>query len=164
MSESNTEGRIHIAFAKKEAGVEEKKILITPEMYLDGKVWASQKWADTGDVRRAMQATVGTHVVYARSDEALAYSFSDSEGRENILVGNGHHRTAAGIVENTPFEIQIDGDLGVLPQEILENPTLAMQKLAVLGIEGVWPFKTFMVEFVKKKTDLKRQAIRSKDL
>ncbi len=154
MSESNSEG-IRIKFVPEHEKPKEI-IAVTPEMFLEGKVWASQKWADTGDVKRAMQATAGEEVSYTKSDEALAYSFHDSEGRENILIGNGHHRTAAGIVEGSPYKLQIDGNLGVLSQEILENPNLAMQKLAVLGIEGVWPFKTFMVEFVKKKTDLKR--------
>ncbi len=151
MLESN--GGIKITFLKE--GVEQaRKVPITPEMYLDGRLFASQKWAKTGDVEKAVALMKGKIPDYRRPDESVAYSFLNQEGQECILVGNGHHRTAIGIVEGRPYEITIGGELGVLPNELLYNPHLAMQKLAVLGVEGVFPFREFMQEFVKKKTDL----------
>lgn len=151
MTESNEGIRIKVLKESEE----DRRVTVTPEMYLEGRVWASQKWVKTDDLFKALAFTEGRIPDYKKPDKSLAYVFLDKKRKENILIGNGHHRTAAGIIENKPYEIAVGGSLGILPDKVLHDPILARQKLAVLGVEGVWPFKEFMNEFVRKKTDLR---------
>lgn len=154
MSESNSEGRIDIKFIKTEHGVDKEKILITPDMYLTGRLYASQDWAKRADVEKARAFTQGIIPDYKSPDRSEAYTFHVEADQEiRVLIGNGHHRTAEGLLEGRPYGLEVGAYLGVLSQELLDNPQLAMQKLAVLGIQGVFPFKKFMQKFIDVRID-----------
>lgn len=151
MEESNREG-INIRILK-ESEPAERKTAVTAEMFANGEIWASQNWAREADKKKAIAFTRGLIGDYKRPDESEAFVFLTEDGRENILILNGHHRSAQGIVEEKPYEIAIRGGLGVLSPEILQNPQLAAQKLAVLGIEGIWPFRDFIRIYLDVRID-----------
>lgn len=126
---------------------EAHKFTVTGDLYLEGRLYATQPWATEPEKRRAINFLAGNNRLYSAKEGPMGYRFRDREGRECILIGDGHHRTGESIVEGKGIGVEIDADLGVLTPEILVNPHLAAQKLAVLGLEGIWPFQTFMDEF-----------------
>lgn len=130
---------------------ETSKFIVTPEVFHEGRLFASQNWVTPGDIRKAHALAEGNDLY--GEEEVMGYSFTDSEGRACFLVGDGHHRAAVFLAEGKELSATIDARIKVTP-EMLLNPSLAAQKLAILGIEGIWPFRDFMKEFVEVKVNM----------
>ncbi len=140
------EGKIDfIARAEREAN----KVTVTGSLMHEGRLFATQMWATEPEKRRAVNFLAGDSNLYNSKENPMGYRFRDVKGLECILIGDGHHRTGESIIEGKGIEIEIDADLGTIPPEMLNNPKLAAQKLAVLGLDGIWPFEVFMEAFNK---------------
>lgn len=123
-------------------------ISITSEMYLEGRLYSSQIWATKDEAKRAKKLIAYGENTYGNPNP-IVYTFQDEEGRDCILVGDGHHRVGYAIVEGIPLTAEVDAKLGVIEQEMLQNPKKTAQRFAVLGIEGIYPFKSFMNSFIE---------------
>lgn len=126
--------------------------ILGANMYTTGKMWASQSWAKKADVKRAQDFFQGKDTY--GNKKPLVYRFTNPEGETCYLIGDGHHRAGEALIEGKDLQAQIDADLGTIEQELLDNPRLAAQKFAVLGIEGIWQFREFMRIFTDVRIDL----------
>lgn len=133
---------------------EAHKLPVTATMFLEGRLYASQNWAKASGVKRAKDFVSGMANIYKPSEPVVAYAFQDEEGRECILMGDGHHRVGESLIEGKKIEAEIDAKLGILGKDLLEDPKKAAQAFGVIGIEGIWPFKTFMSRFTDARIDL----------
>lgn len=150
-SEESPIGKVKIEMTPlSERGM--RTFTVNAKAYGDGKLFASQDWVKPEDVAKAKKYVAGENG-YGESQRILGFKFIDKNGRECFLIGDGHHRAAAAIVEGRDLEYEIDADLGILPEEILKDPKLAAQKLAILGVKGLWPFQAFMRKFTEVKFD-----------
>lgn len=145
----------NIIFTPKEK-LASRGVILDADMYTSGRLYASQIWIKPGDITPAYQYVKGKDT-YGKGHEPTVYSFTNKEGEACFLVGDSHHRTAVGLIEGKPITAFIEAELGMIPDKILKDPHLAMQRFAVLGIDGIWPFKDFVQKFVEVKINLGRR-------
>ncbi len=105
------------------------------ESFKMGNLYASQDWVNGIPGREepvVYSVPIGSRMVY--------------------IVGDGHKRIASSILGDKPMGVRVD--LEVKPQEerILKDPDYAAQKLAYLGIEGMWPFSGFIQKYVTNQS------------
>lgn len=140
-----------IKFTPKD--VEPVRVVLDGALYSEGRLFASQTWINKGDMRKAYEYVKGNDT-YGEKQKPLIYEFTDAEGRVCYLVGDSQHRTAVGLLEGKPITATVDQNLGVVEEELMGNPNLAAQRYAILGIDGIWPFKVFMEKFVEAKINM----------
>lgn len=115
-------------------------------------VFASQPWVNDKDMSRAYQYNSG-HSHYKSQEHPTLYRFNN-QAVTAVLIGDGHHRVADAFIRHLPIRLEVDVDFGEIDPRLLTNPGLAAQRFAKYGIEGIWPFATFMEKFMAKQTPL----------
>lgn len=128
--------------------------VIDGHVFHEGRLFASQDWVKKGDIKKATNYVRGVADTYGQNQKPLVYKFTTENGRDCFLVGDSHHRVGIGLLEGIPVTAEIDADLGVVSDELLNDPRSAARKFAVLGIDGIWPYQTFLKKLIEAKTQL----------
>ncbi len=134
-----------VELIRKNPETEDSKIIeISPQLFEEGKLFASQNWVLKPKIPIARSSNMGTYDRHLPMP--LVYPFM-RDTKMCFLIGDGHHRAADALLHGLALRAEQDDYLGMIPDEILTNPRLAERKFAKYGITGIWPFAEYLKSF-----------------